>query len=85
MDSSHMTFSYVTYTFPRLNRARQVWDILGKEPQKVEAEVKRTWQIQTVKAFLFDLSQNWHYSYSRIATEVTQREERWKVTDHILP
>lgn len=59
MDTSHMTFSYFAYTFPRLNRAGQVWDMLGKEPQKVEdAEVKRAWQIQTVKAFLFDLTQN---------------------------
>lgn len=57
MDSSCMTFSYFAYTFTRLNRARQVWDMLGKEPQKVEdAEVKLAWKIQTVKTFLFDLT-----------------------------
>lgn len=41
--------------------------------------------MQTLKAFLLDLTQNWHYSYFRMATEVTQGEELQKVTDDIMP
>lgn len=40
--------------------------------------------MQTLKAFLLDLTQNWHYSYFRMASKVTQ-EEWQKVTDDIMP
>lgn len=49
--------------------------MLVKEPQNSEnAEVKRAWQFQIVRIFLFDLTQNWHYSHSKIVAEVNQGE-----------
>lgn len=59
--------------------------MLVKEPQNSEnAEVKRAWQFQIVRIFLFDLTQNWHYSHSKIVAEVNQGEW-WKVMGDILP